>query len=146
MEKDTPDSRESPGKRKEFLRERSMKYYTEEHVWVEVQDDEATIGISEYAAEQLGEISFAELPEEEDCFNIGDRLGELEAEKTSVDIYSPISGTVSAVNEQLTDSPDLINDSPEDKGWICRMTDFDPADLDDLMDEDAYLEYVENLE
>lgn len=123
-----------------------MRYYTEEHVWVEVVDDEATIGISEYATRLLGEVSYVELPEEDDCFNIGDRLGEIEAENTSEDIYSPISGTVSAVNDILADAPDLINESPEDKGWICRMTDFDPADLDDLMDEDAYFEYVESLE
>ena len=123
-----------------------MKYYTEDHVWVDVQDEEATIGISEYAAGQLGEITFTELPEEDDCFNIGDRLGEIESENTSEDIYSPISGSVSAVNEMLADAPDLINESPEDKGWICRMVDFDPADLDDLMDEEAYLEYVDSLE
>ena len=123
-----------------------MKYYTEEHVWVEVLDDEATIGISEYAAEHAGEITFVELPEEDDCFNIGDHLGGIESEEDSIDIYSPISGTVCAVNELLTDSPELIGESPEDKGWICRMTDFDPADLDDLMDEDTYLEYVETLE
>ncbi|MBE6385282.1 MAG: glycine cleavage system protein GcvH [Lentisphaerae bacterium] len=123
-----------------------MKYYTEDHVWVDVQDEEATIGISEYAAGQLGEITFTELPEEDNCFNIGDRLGEIESEDTSEDIYSPISGSVSAVNEMLADAPDLINESPEDKGWICRMVDFDPADLDDLMDEEAYLEYVDSLE
>ena len=87
-----------------------------------------------------------EFPEEDDCFNIGDRLGEIESEKTSCDIYSPISGTVCAVNEHLADAPDLINESPEDKGWICKMTDFDPADLDDLMDEEAYMEYVESLD
>ena len=78
-----------------------MKYYTEEHEWVEVIDDEATIGISEYAAEQLGEVSYVELPEDDDCFNIGDRLGEIESEKTSCDIYSPISGTICAVNDAL---------------------------------------------
>ena len=146
MQQDITDDRNVSQSSKEFLREQRMKYYTEEHVWVEVQDEEAAIGISEYAAEQLGEVSFVELPEEEDCFNIGDRLGEIEAEENTVDIYSPISGTVSAVNESLVDSPDLIGDSPEDKGWICRMTDFDPTDLDDLMDEDAYMEYVESLE
>ena len=123
-----------------------MRYYTEEHEWVEVIDDEATIGISEYAAKQLGEISFVELPEEDDCFNIGDHLGEIESEKTSCDIYSPISGTVCTVNEHLSDAPDLINESPEDKGWICKMTDFDPADLDDLMDEEDYQEYIDSLE
>lgn len=123
-----------------------MRYYTEEHVWVEVQDDEATIGISEYAAKQLGEITYVELPEDDDCFNIGDRLGEIESENSSEDIYSPISGSISAVNDMLADAPDLINESPEDKGWICRLTDFDPADLDDLMDESDYLDYVDSLE
>ena len=122
-----------------------MRYYTEEHVWVEVQDDEAAIGISEYAAKELGEVVFVDLPEEDDCFNIGDRLGEIESDNASEDIYSPISGSVSAVNEMLADAPDLINESPEDKGWICRMIDFDPADLDDLMDEDEYVEYVNSL-
>ena len=122
-----------------------MRYYTEEHVWVEVQDEEAIIGISEYAAKELGEITFVEIPEEDDCFNIGDRLGEIESEKSAGDIYSPISGTVCAVNEALADAPDLINESPEDKGWICRMTDFDPADLDDLMDEEEYMEYIDSL-
>ena len=122
-----------------------MKYYTEEHEWVEVIDDKATIGVSEYAAEQMGEVSYVELPEEDDCFNIGDRLGEIESEKSAGDIYSPISGTVCAVNEALADAPDLINESPEDKGWICRMTDFDPADLDDLMDEEEYMEYIDSL-
>ena len=122
-----------------------MKYYTEDHVWVEVQDEEAAIGISEYAAEQMGEISFVELPEEDDCFNIGDRLGEIEAEESTVDIYSPISGTVSAVNESLADSPDLINDSPEDKGWICKLVNIDSSELDDMMDEEAYQKYVSSL-
>ncbi|MBR2373647.1 MAG: glycine cleavage system protein GcvH [Lentisphaeria bacterium] len=123
-----------------------MKYYTEEHEWVEVTDDEATIGFSSYAAEQLGEVSYVELPEDDDCFNIGDRLGSIESDKISADIYSPISGTICAVNEMLADSPDLINESPEDKGWLCKMTDFDPADLDDLMDEDAYMDYIDTLD
>jgi glycine cleavage system H protein len=123
-----------------------MRYYTEEHTWVEVTDDEATIGISEYLAKQLGEITFVELPEEDDCFNIGDRLGEIESEETSEDLYSPISGSISAVNDVLADAPELLGDSPEDKGGICRMVDFDPDDLEDLMDEDAYQEYIGDLD
>jgi glycine cleavage system H protein len=123
-----------------------MRYYTEEHTWVEVTDDEATIGISEYLAKQLGEITFVELPEEDDCFNIGDRLGEIESEETSEDLYSPISGSISAVNDVLADAPELLGDSPEDKGWICRLVDFDPDDLEDLMDEDAYQEYIDDLD
>ena len=122
-----------------------MKYYTEDHEWVEILGDEAIIGISEYAAEELGEITYVELPEEDDDFIIGDRLGEVESDKASCDIYSPISGTVSVVNENLADDPSLINDSPEDKGWICRLANYDSSELDDMMNEDAYLKYVATL-
>ena len=122
-----------------------MKYYTEDHEWVEICGDEATIGISEYAAGELGEITYVELPEEDDDFIIGDRLGEVESDKASCDIYSPISGTVSVVNDALAGEPELINESPEDKGWICRLTNFDSSELDDMMNEDDYLKYVETL-
>ena len=122
-----------------------MKYYTEDHEWVEVNGDEATIGISEYAADEMGEVSYVELPEEDDDFIIGDRLGEVESEKTTSDIYSPISGTVSAINEALADDPALINDSPEDKGWICKLVNIDSSELDDMMDEEAYQRYIATL-
>ena len=122
-----------------------MKYYTEDHEWVEVNGDEATIGISEYAADELGEVSYVELPDEDDDFIIGDRLGEVESEKTASDIYSPISGTVSAVNEALADDPALINESPEDKGWICKLVNIDSSELDDMMDEEAYQRYIATL-
>lgn len=122
-----------------------MKYYTEDHEWVEISGDEATIGISEYAAEELGEITYVELPEEDDDFIIGDRLGEVESDKTSCDIYSPISGTISQINENLADDLNLINESPEDKGWLCRLINFDSSELDDMMTEDAYLKYIDSL-
>ena len=120
-----------------------MKYFTEDHEWVEVIGDEAVVGISEFAAEQLGEITYVELPDEDDDFIIGDQLGEIESEKTSTDLYSPLSGTISQVNEALSDDPALINESPEDKGWICKMVNFDSSELDDMMDEDAYFKYLE---
>ncbi|MBR7103835.1 MAG: glycine cleavage system protein GcvH [Lentisphaeria bacterium] len=122
-----------------------MKYYTEDHEWVEILGDEAIVGISEYAAEELGEITYVELPEVDDDFIIGDRLGEVESDKASCDIYAPISGTVTDVNENLSDDPALINESPEDKGWICRLTNFDSSEFDDMMNEDAYLRYVNSL-
>ena len=122
-----------------------MKYYTEDHEWVEVNGDEATIGISEYAADELGEVSYVELPDEDDDFIIGDRLGEVESEKTASDIYSPISGTVSAINEALADDPGLINESPEDKGWICKLINIDSTELDDMMDEESYQRYIATL-
>ena len=122
-----------------------MKYYTEDHEWVEISGEEATVGISEYAADEMGDITYVELPEEEDDFIIGDRLGEVESVSTSTDIYSPISGTVSQVNEALVDEPGLINDSPEEKGWLCRLVNFDSTELDDMMNEDAYLKYLKKL-
>lgn len=122
-----------------------MKYYTEDHEWVEVNGEEAVVGISEYAADELGDVTYVELPEEDDDFIIGDRLGEVESVKASSDIYSPVSGTVSAVNEALADEPGLINESPEDKGWICKLVNIDSSELDDMMDEEAYQKYIATL-
>ena len=122
-----------------------MRYYTEDHEWVEVNGDEAVVGISEYAADELGEVTYVELPDEDDDFIIGDRLGELEAAEGTSDLYSPISGTVAAVNEALVDDPTIINDSPEDKGWICKLVNIDSSELDDMMDEEAYQKYISSL-
>ena len=122
-----------------------MKYYTEDHEWVEVNGEEAVVGISEYAADELGDVTYVELPEEDDDFIIGDRLGEVESVKASSDIYSPVSGTVSVVNEALADEPGLINESPEDKGWICKLINIDSSELDDMMDEEAYQRYIATL-
>ena len=122
-----------------------MKYYTEDHEWVEVNGDEAIVGISEYAADELGEVTYVELPEEDDDFIIGDRLGEIEAADGTNTLYSPISGTVSAVNESLADDPEIINESPEDKGWICKLVNIDSSELDDMMDEEAYQKYISTL-
>lgn len=122
-----------------------MKYYTEDHEWIEIVGSEATIGLSEYVANAMGEITFVELPEEGEDFIVGDRLGGVESTDTSSDIYAPISGTVSIVNEMLVDEPQLLSESPEDKGWICRLTDFDSSDVDDMMNEEEYLKYIDSL-
>ena len=123
-----------------------MKYYSEDHEWVELIGDEAVIGISEYIAESIGEVTYVELPGEEDDFIIGDTLGVVESEEVSLDIYAPISGTIVAVNDALEDEPSLISESPEEKGWLCRLADIDSSELDDMMNEDAYLKYVDSLE
>ena len=122
-----------------------MKYYSEDHEWVELIGDEAVIGISEYIAESIGEVTYVELPGEEDDFIIGDTLGVVESEEVSLDIYAPISGTIVAVNDALEDEPSLISESPEEKGWLCRLKDIDSSELDDMMNEDAYLKYVSTL-
>lgn len=119
-----------------------MKYYTEDHEWVEIVGEEAIVGLSEYLADELGDVISVELPEEEDDFIIGDRLGCLKAQNDSIILYSPISGTVSQINEALGDEPTLINDSPEEKGWLCRLSNFDNTELDDMMNEDAYQKYL----
>ena len=86
-----------------------MKYYTEDHVWVDITGDEAAIGISEYAAERLGEATFVQLPEEEEDFIIGDPLGSIETDDGEMELYAPISGTVSQINEALADDPSLVD-------------------------------------
>lgn len=122
-----------------------MRYYSEDHEWVEVNGDTATVGISEYAANELGDITYVELPNEEDDFIVGDVLGVVESVKAAADIYSPISGTVKAVNEALEDDPGLINSSPEEKGWICRLSNIDSSELDDMMNESAYEKFLRDL-
>ena len=122
-----------------------MKYFSEDHEWVEIDGDEATIGISEYAVNELGDITYVELPAEDEDLIVGDVLGVVESVKTSEDIYSPISGTVSAVNDALDDDPGLLNESPEEKGWICKIINFESAELDDMMNEAAYAKYLREL-
>jgi glycine cleavage system H protein len=123
-----------------------MKYYTEAHEWIEVEGEEATIGISEYAAEELGDITYVELPVEEDDVIVGDTLGVIESVKAASDVYSPITGTVTEINSDLEDNPGLINESAEENGWICRLSNIDLGDLDDLMDSDAYAKYLKSLD
>jgi len=123
-----------------------MKYYTEAHEWVMVEDDEATIGISEYAAEELGDITYVELPTEDDDIIVGDALGVIESVKAASDVYSPIGGTVIEVNSDLEDNPGLINESAEKAGWICKLSNIDIVELDDLMTPDAYAKYLKSLD
>lgn len=123
-----------------------MKYYTEAHEWILVEDDEAIIGISEYAAEELGDITYVELPIEDDDVIVGDTLGVIESVKAASDVYSPIGGTVIEVNSDLEDNPALINESAESAGWICRLSNIDIGELDDLMTPDAYAKYLKSLD
>jgi glycine cleavage system H protein len=123
-----------------------MKYYTDSHEWIMVEDDEATIGISEYAAEELGDITYVELPSEDDDVMVGDTLGVIESVKAASDVYSPISGTVVEINSDLEDNPGLVNESAEGAGWICKLNNVDAAELDDLMTPDAYAKYLKTLD
>lgn len=122
-----------------------MKYYTEDHVWVEIRGDEATVGMSQYAIDELGEINYIELPLEDEDVIVGEDIGLLESLQDSHSIYAPLSGTIIAVNEELENDPDLICNSPEDKGWICKLNNIDDSELGDMMDETFYRKYLRSL-
>ncbi|MBR2365062.1 MAG: glycine cleavage system protein GcvH [Lentisphaeria bacterium] len=121
------------------------KYYSKTHEWVSVDGDEAVIGISAYAAEMLGDISYAEIPEEGTDLIVGDTVGDVESVGESREVYSPISGTVIEVNSRLEDDPGLISGDPEGKGWICKLDNIDLDELEELMDEAAYAKYLKTL-
>lgn len=120
--------------------------YSKEHEWVRVEGDEAVIGITDHAQEQLSDVVYVELPEVGDTFERGDILGTVESVKAASDVYMPVSGEIVAVNELLQDSPEMVNDDPYGAAWFVRVTLSHPDELDDLMDADAYREYVENLD
>ncbi len=122
-----------------------MKYYTEDHVWVEIRGDEATVGMSQHAIDELGEINYIELPMEDEDIIVGDDIGLLESLENSHSIYAPLSGTIVAVNEELESEPSLINDSPEEKGWICKIDNIDDSELDDMMNETSYRKFLRSL-
>ena len=121
------------------------KYYSETHEWVKTDGEEAIVGISEYAAANLGDITFVDLPREGTDLICGDSIGTIESVSASSDVYSPVSGTVTAVNHALDDDPGIINSSAEGKGWLYKLDNIDPTEVDELMSEEKYAEYLETL-
>jgi len=118
--------------------------YSKEHVWVRVEGDSAVIGITDFAQEELGAISGVELPDEGDEVEQDDSVGFIEARKTVADIYAPFSGVVLSVNQEVLDTPTLMNDDPYDGGWLVEVSLNDRDELKGLMSADDYAEYVEN--
>ncbi len=118
------------------------KYFTEDHEWVVVEGDTATVGITDHAQDQLGDIVFVELPEIDEEYEKGDDTAVVESVKAAGDVHNPVSGTVTEVNETLEDEPALVNTSPEGDGWIYKIQLSDPTELDDLMDEAAYQAFI----
>lgn len=112
--------------------------YTRDHEWVRVDGDEATVGITQYAADQLGDIVFVELPDIGRALESGKAFGVVESVKAVSDLFAPLGGTVTAVNEALAGGPELVNGDPYGDGWMIRLTLADGADLDDLLDATAY--------
>ncbi|CAN5655053.1 glycine cleavage system protein GcvH [soil metagenome] len=121
------------------------RYYTEDHEWVEVDGDIGTVGISEYAQGQLGDIVFVEVPDEGKTLNKGDEAAVVESVKAASDVYSPVSGSVLEGNAALADTPGLVNEEPEGDGWFFKLTLSDPSEVEELMDEEAYESFVAKL-
>ena len=125
----------------------STTKYTEDHEWVRVlEDGDAFVGITDYAQEQLGELVFVELPEKGDSLSQGDEAAVIESVKAAGEIKSPVSGTVSAINELLNDEPGMVNDEPMDDGWFFKLTLSDASELDSLMSPEDYQAFVAKLD
>ena len=120
-------------------------YFTREHEWVRVEGDTATVGISNHAQEQLGDIVFAEVPEAGRRVSKGQEAAVVESVKAASDVYAPVSGEVIEGNQAVTDDPALINSDPEGQGWFFKLKLDNPAELEGLMDEDAYREWLKSL-
>ena len=119
-------------------------YYTEEHEWIGVEGDVATVGITDFAQGQLGDIVFVELPEAGRQVTKGGEAAVVESVKAASDVYSPVDGEVTEPNAALSDDPSLANSDPEGEGWFFRLRLADPSQLDGLMDAAAYKAFVDS--
>ena len=119
--------------------------YTKDHEWIRLDGTVATVGISEYAQEQLGDVVFVELPEVGRKVTAGGDAAVVESVKAASEVYAPVDGEVVAINDKLGDDPALVNRAPTGDGWFMKLAIADPKQLDGLMDEAAYLKYVAGL-
>lgn len=121
------------------------RYFTEDHEWIELDGEIATVGITDYAQSRLGDIVFVEVPEEGKEVSKGDDAAVVESVKAASDVYAPVSGTVVEGNPALEENPALVNEDPEGDGWFFKMTLSDTSELDGLMNESAYADFVSKL-
>ena len=120
--------------------------YTKEHEWVVLEDDgRALVGITEYAQEQLGDVVFVDLPKPGSKLAQNEKLGEVESVKAVSDLYSPVSGEVAEVNQELLDHPEMINEDPNSKGWMVRLASVATAEVQGLMSAEQYEKYLASL-
>lgn len=119
--------------------------YTKEHEWAKIEGDVATVGITDYAQEQLGEVTFVELPDVEKEFRAQEELAVVESSKAAGDVYSPVTGKTIEVNSELESRPELVNEDCYGVGWICKMTITDRKSTDELIDAKQYEEYLKGL-
>ena len=120
-------------------------YYSEEHEWITIEGNTGTVGITDFAQEQLGDIVFAEVTKANEEVTKDEEVAVVESVKAASDIFSPVSGLISEVNVLLEDAPETINSDPLENGWIFKITITNPNELDDLMDLDSYNEFVESI-
>lgn len=120
--------------------------YAEDHEWIRSEGDKVRIGISDYAQDQLGDIVFVELPQSGDTFEKGEEFGTVESVKAVSELYIPIGGEILSVNTALEESPDLVNQSPYNDGWMIEVKPSNSAELEALITRDAYLEMLKDLE
>jgi glycine cleavage system H protein len=120
-------------------------YFTKEHEWIRVEGDAATVGISDHAQEQLGDIVFAEVPDAGRRVSKGQEAAVVESVKAASDVYAPVSGEVIEGNQAVADDPSLVNSDPEGKGWFFKIRLDNSSELDGLMDEAAYREWIKTL-
>ena len=120
--------------------------YTSDHEWVKIEGGVATIGITEFAVEQLGDITLVEMPEVGAEVSAKEAIGTIESVKAVSDLYSPLTGTVVAINEELEDAPESVNDSPYTDGWMLKIEMSDTAELESLYDADGYMKHLDSLE
>jgi glycine cleavage system H protein len=121
------------------------RYFTDEHEWIDVEGDTATVGITDYAQGQLGDIVFVELPQPGTQVAKGKDAAVVESVKAASDVYAPISGEVTEANGALEDDPALVNSSPESEGWFFKLTIADRSELEGLMDAAAYKSFCDSL-
>lgn len=120
-----------------------MKYYSEEHQWIEIEGNSGKVGITRFAADELGELSYVELPKVGSSYKQGEPLCVVESVKAASDVFMPVSGKIVEVNTELETTPELMNDEPEGAGWICVITDLIPDELEKLMDSEKYQAFLE---
>ncbi|MBE0447605.1 MAG: glycine cleavage system protein GcvH [Actinobacteria bacterium] len=119
--------------------------FYKEHEWVRVEDGMAVVGISDYAQDMLGDIVYIGLPEVGDEVAVGDMIGEVESVKSTADLYTPLSGTITQINQKVVDTPEAVNEDPYGEGWLYRIELRDRTELDDLMSAEEYEEYTKEL-
>lgn len=116
--------------------------YSKDHEWVRVEDDVCTVGITEFAQQELGEVVFVEMPEVGQVFDSHDEIGTIESVKAVAEVYTPIAGEIVDVNDAVIDDPEVLNDDPHGEGWLVKVRHSTATDLEELMNAEAYEEFV----